>query len=86
MYGVVIDLVNYFHDLGLIFGCKLDFKNYITQTVSKATCILGFIKRWAKEFSDPYVTQQLFITLVRSILEYGSVIWDLQYTVRSDKI
>ena len=68
---VNLELVNSFKDLRIIFNCKLDFRNHITSTVSKATCILGFIKRWAKEFSDPYVTKQLFTTLVRPILEYG---------------
>ena len=37
------------------------------------------MKRWAKEFSDPYVTKTLFTSLVRPILEYGSVIWNPQY-------
>ena len=44
------------------------------------------IKRWAKEFSVPYVTKQLFTTLDSPILEYGFVIWDLQYALHSDKI
>ena len=60
-------------------NCILDFRNHITSTVSKAKCIPGFIKRWAKEFSDTYVTKQLFTTLIRPILEYGSIIWDPQY-------
>ena len=45
--GAVLELVNFFNDLGIIFHCKLDFRNHITSTVCKATCILGFIKRWA---------------------------------------
>ena len=60
MNGAVLEPVNFFNYLGIIFSCKLDFRNHITQTVSKATCILRFIKRWAKELSDPYVTKQLF--------------------------
>ena len=39
-----------------------------------------------EEFSAPYFTKQLFTTLVCPILEYGSVIWDPQYAVHSDKI
>ena len=71
---LVLELINTFNDLGIIFDCKLDFR-----TVSKATCILAFIKRLAKEFSHPCVTEQLFTTLVRPILEYDSVIWNPQY-------
>ena len=74
MNGAVLELVNSFNVLGIIFDCKLDFRNHITSIVSKATCILVFIKLWSKEFSDPYVTKQLFTTLVRPILEYESVI------------
>ena len=67
-----LELLNSFNDLGIVFDCKLNFRNHITSTVS--IVILGFIKRWAKEFSDLYVTKQLFTTLVRPILEYVSVI------------
>ena len=47
---------------------------------NEATCILGFIKRWS------LFTKQLFTTMVLSIFKYGSVIWDPQYAVHSDKI
>ena len=73
MNGAVLELVKSFNDIVIIFDCKLDFRNHITSAVGKATCILGFIKRWPKEFSDTYVTKQLFTTLVRPILVYGSV-------------
>ena len=78
MNGAVLELVNSFNDLRIIFDCKLDFRNHITSIVSKTTCILGFIKQWAKEFSDPYVTKQLFTTLIDPILDITiwSVIWN----------
>ena len=53
-------------------------ETHITSTVSKATCIQGFIKQWAKEFACPYVIKQFFTTLVRPILEHGSIVWDPQ--------
>jgi hypothetical protein len=43
--------------------------------VSKATGLLGFVKRRAKEFDNVWVTRQLYFTYVRSILEIGSIIW-----------
>ena len=63
--GAVLQLVNSFNNLGIVFDCKLGFRNHITSTV---------IKRWTKEFFDPYVIKQLFATLVRPIHEYGPVI------------
>ena len=86
MNGAVLELVNSFNHLGIIFDRNLDFRIHITSSVRKATYILGIIKRWAKEFYDPYVTKQLFTALVWPILEYGSIIWDSQNDVHSDKI
>lgn len=86
MNNVALDLVDSFNDLGVLLDRKLDFISHISLTVNKATGVLGFIKRWAKEFSDPYTTKQLFTSLVRPILEYGSAVWDPQYHVHSNKV
>jgi len=43
--------------------------------------VLGFIKRWSKEFDDPYTTKLLFTSLVRPNLEYCSIVWSPQYQV-----
>jgi len=32
--------------------------------------VIGFIKRWSKEFDDPYATKLLFTSLVRPNFEY----------------
>lgn len=53
---------------------------------NKAYGVLDFIKRWAKKFSDPYVTKQLYTALVKHIIEYRSVIWDSGYITYIDKI
>ena len=34
---------------------------------SKARAVLGFVKRWANEFIDPYITKLLYISLVRPL-------------------
>ena len=65
---------------------KLDFLGHISMIINRARSTLGFIKRWAKEFSDPYVTKQLYMTLVRPILEYASIIWNSYYRVHNDAI
>lgn len=76
-----LDNVVTFTDLGILMDPKLNFIQHITLTVNKARSLLGFIKRWAKEFDDPYITKQLFTSLVRPVLEYGSIIWDPSYNV-----
>lgn len=66
-------------DLGIYFDRKLTFNTHVTYIVNKGNSVLYFIKRWSKEFKDPYVTKNLFTSLVRPILEYCSVVWDPQY-------
>ena len=84
--GIKLELVQTFNDLGVLLDMKLNFRDHISKTVNKASGMMGFIKRWAKEFSDPYTTKLLYTSLVRPILEYGSVVWDPSYKVYSDKI
>ncbi|XP_075167671.1 uncharacterized protein LOC142239791 [Haematobia irritans] len=61
-----------FNDLGVLFDSRLDFGPHIEGCVNKAIGVLGFIKRWSKEFVDPYLTKRLFTTLVKHILDYVS--------------
>jgi len=65
---------------------KLKFDCHIMSTVNKAMNVLGFIKRWSKEFDDLYTTKLLFTSLVRPILEYCSSVWSPQYQVHIDRI
>jgi len=78
-----LDEVN---DLGILLDHKLKFDKHVAFSVSKATQVLGFIKRWAKEFDDPYTTKLLYVSLVRPILEYGSCVWSPQYSNHQDRI
>lgn len=84
--GYLLETVNVFQDLGILLDAKLSFVPHINMTVNKARGVLAFIKRWAKEFTDPYITKQLYTSLVRPILEYGSIIWDPYYNIYIDRI
>lgn len=79
--GVELESVKSFLDLGILLDQSLTFRPHISMSVNKAYGVLGFMKRWSKEFTDPNVTKQLYISLVRPILEYGSVIWDPCYLI-----
>ena len=81
-----LESVDEFLDLGVLLDCKLSFNSHVIQIVNKAKGVLGFLKRWGKEFNDPYVSKHLFTSLVRPILEYASVVWDPQYEVHVKKI
>jgi len=79
-----LDRICSVNDLGVLLDPKLKFDCHIMSTVHKAMSVLGFIKRWSKEFDDPYSTKLLF-TLVRPILEYCSSVWSPQYQVHIDR-
>lgn len=84
--GCVIDSVDTFRDLGITFTPNLSFHKHIDGCISKANSMLGFIKRFSKDFCDPYVIKVLYFAFVRSLLEYGAVIWNPFYANCSDRI
>ena len=52
--NISLDAVSSFMDLGVSLDPKLKFNSHIVSSVNKAKGVLGFVKRWAKEFKDPY--------------------------------
>ena len=63
-------------DIGVIFDDNLLFDSHIATTVNKCQGILSIIKR-SFLFIDEHTLPLLYVTLVRPILEYSSVIWAL---------
>ena len=74
------------NDLDIIMDMKVNFNNHIDIMSINFHRTLAFIRWRAKEFSDPYVTKTLYCSLVRSKLEYASVVWNMVGTVNSAKI
>jgi Reverse transcriptase (RNA-dependent DNA polymerase) len=68
-------------DLGVILDSKLSFRNHIDATIAKGLAMLGFIKRLSSEFRDPYTLKALYVSLVRSRLEYACCVWQPFYSV-----
>lgn len=73
-------------DLGILLDTKLNFNLHYDSIISKSHAMLGFIKRRASEFNNVWVTKTLYCSLVRSILEYGSVVWNPYHEVHSKRI
>lgn len=63
-------------DLGVVYDGKLKFSEHINTVCSKARRMLGFIARVGKYFRNPLTFKILYNSLVRSNLEYASVIWN----------
>lgn len=84
--GTLVERVNKIRDLGVICDSELNFRLHFDNIVSRANSVLGFVKRWAREFSDPFVTRSLYTTLVRPILEYASQVWSPYHAVHINRI
>jgi hypothetical protein len=68
-------------DLGVILDSKLSFREHIDSVVNKGSTMFGFIKRLSREFRDPYTLKVLYVTYVRSKLEYANSVWQPFYVI-----
>jgi hypothetical protein len=82
----VIKRVTEFCDLGVTFDTKMCFNQHVNIVKARASSRLGMIKRWSKEFNEPHVTKCLYVSLVRSILEYNSSVWCPYYDCHKTSI
>lgn len=73
-------------DLGVLLDSKLNFSQQIAATTAKAYAVLGFVKRNTKQFEDVYCLKSLYCALVRSILEYGVLVWAPYHVVHIQRI
>jgi len=65
---------------------KLTFIDHYNTIIHKANNMFGFIKRFSYNFSDPYTIKTLFVSYVRSILEYCSIVWSPYQSTYEDRI
>jgi hypothetical protein len=62
-------------DLGVHFEHDLSFKYNHQLILNKSYKMLGFINRNTQQFKNVYCLKNLFCSLVRPTLEFGSLIW-----------
>lgn len=75
----LIDRKDVIKDLGITFDSKLSFNEHISVIVNASYKTLGFIIRNVKSFNNLDAIKSLYFSLVRSKLEYGSIIWSPFY-------
>ncbi len=75
---IALDEVTEEKDLGVTIDNQLKFTSHINKSVRKANQILGLIQR-TFTFMDKNMFIQLYISLVRPHLEYGSQAWAVIY-------
>ena len=62
-------------DLGIEFDQKVTFIPRIEAVMRKAERLAGFLNRNTGNFRDQGVLKAPYFSIVRSVLEYGSLIW-----------
>lgn len=77
-----VDKVKY---LGVTFSQDLKWEQHITNTCAKAYKQLGFLRRKLGK-APSAVKLTAYKTLVRPILEYGSIVWDPHQNYLRDKL
>lgn len=78
-----------FKDLGVTFDSKLKFDKHIESIVMTSYKMLGFIMRITSGFHEYSCIQYLYNALVRSRLEYNTVVWnphDQKYKLKIEEV
>lgn len=81
MFQVTALVVKELKDLGITTDQHLKWNSHIDIVVAKANRMLGLIKTTCKGLNDLRTMKTLYCSLVRSNLEYCSVVWS-PYTKR----
>lgn len=76
MSGVSLERVMEIKDLGVKLDVELKFNQHIEDICDRAFKSLGFVIRQTARFADRGAIVLLFYALVRSKLEYNSIVWD----------
>lgn len=76
MKGSILKRNKEIKDLGILFQPDLSFKNHVDCITSRSYKLLGFIKRATYDFKNIQVIKNLYNSLLRSHLEFGSAIWN----------
>ena len=73
--GIILDYVHEEKDLGIIVNHKLNWKSHCQLILSKATSMFNLLRRTCHFVKNPAKKRTLYLSLIRSLLEHGSVIW-----------
>jgi len=63
------------NNLGIFIDSKLYFNFHIDKLRNSALSRLGFLKRNCSKFNNQHALKNIYVSLVRSQLEYATLIW-----------
>jgi hypothetical protein len=73
-------------DLGITLDSKLSFNEHIDNIVARAYKKLGMVLRLSKPFKNAFTLKVLYYSFVRSILEFGSVVWSPHFDIHKSRL
>jgi hypothetical protein len=76
--GTIISRSNSIKDLGIVFDRKMTFELHINYVISRSMSMLGFVKRFGKEFTDPYVLKTIYWAFVYALFWNMGHVFGLQ--------
>ena len=79
MNGSTLNSLTEYKDLSITFDHQLTFGTHILNISNKASGKYGFVVRNCKHFNDIKCIKQLYISNVRCVLEYASIVWSPYY-------
>jgi len=71
----LLEKVMSFKYLGVNLSCDLSWSLHIQTLTSRARKVVGLLYQTFYNFSPPAVLLRLYLSLVRPLLEYASVVW-----------
>uniref|UniRef100_A0A131YM36 Sphingosine kinase n=1 Tax=Rhipicephalus appendiculatus TaxID=34631 RepID=A0A131YM36_RHIAP len=83
--GTQLLSVHEFKYLGVFFTPDLSWTRHIDYVIAKSSRVLGYLKRNAKQFPVK-ARALLYLSNVRSVLEYASTVWDPWTQINRDKL
>jgi hypothetical protein len=86
LYHNTITRTSSIKDLGVFFDSKLHFHSHVDNLFSECIKLLGLIRSITYRFSSLECLYVLYFTLVRSRLEYASVVWNSVTSTDANKL
>ena len=81
-----MDSVSEIRKLGVLFDAKLTFKNVINNVTNRAFKLCGFIRTQSSKFINNTAMTILYKTLIVSILNNASFIWNPSYSTYIERL
>ena len=72
--NTLIQFVDHNKHLGVTFSCDGKWNNHVENTLQSALKVVGIMRQLKYEFSR-LALNQIYITYVRPIIEYSSIVW-----------